>query len=72
MAALSKKLDALSKKLHPIGVDLPTEVGGFFIGDIWHLWGLVRHCGGYCDNICDAGRIWARCITHHIRRSAGI
>jgi hypothetical protein len=40
MAGLSKKLDPLSKKLHPIGVDLPTKVGGFFIGDIV---GLV-HC----------------------------
>ena len=40
MAGLSKKLNPLSKKLHPIGVDLPTEVGGFFIGDIWHLWAL--------------------------------
>jgi hypothetical protein len=72
MAGVSKKLHPLSKKLHPIGVDLPTEVGGILHWRYLASVGLVRHCGGYCDNICDAGGIWARCITHHIRRSAGI
>ena len=40
MAGLSKKIKSPIQKINPIGVDLPTEVGGFFIGDIWHLWGL--------------------------------
>jgi hypothetical protein len=47
MAGLSKKLDPLSKKLHPIGVDLPTEVGGFSLA----IFGICGPCEDIAEDI---------------------
>jgi hypothetical protein len=63
------------QRITPLGrIDIGVLVGGL-LDDVYRtgaLWDLEGYCGRYCDSVCDAVGIWARCVTYHPRRSTGI
>jgi hypothetical protein len=73
--SIVRKNGSYIQRITPLGrIDIGVLVGGL-LDDVYRtgaLWDLEGYCGRYCDSVCDAVGIWARCVTYHPRRSTGI